>query len=76
MSTVPGCVCGSREARGSGREGPGSYKSVTGRAATCRALSELRTENALQRMGSIISTVCRRIDAKAVCLAGRYYSTE
>lgn len=36
----------------------------------------LRSENTLQRMGGIISTLCHRIDAKAVCLADRYYSTE
>lgn len=69
-------MCGSQEERGCGREGPGREKSVTGRAATGMALSVLRTENALQKMGSIISTVCHRIDAKAVSLADRYYSTE
>lgn len=69
-------MCGSQEERGCGREGPGREKSVTGRAATGKALSALGTENTLERMGSIISTVCHRIDAKAVCLADRYYSTE
>lgn len=73
---MQGCVRVGRGAGGVWRVDPGSRLSIIGTAATPTALLRLRSENALQRMGSIISAVCRRIDVKAICLADRYYSTE